>query len=152
MGHVAVHTRPTESTRDYSSLLAVPAALALLRWLRPAAVRVYCADLAAYAAAELPRRWGTDPALAPPAATAGLFMATAELPAALLAPGERAAALKAAKKSVHAALLREFSVEVPLFVHADRLLMRVSCYVYNSKGDIDRLATAVEALASRSNL
>ena len=33
-----------------------------------------------------------------------------------------------------------------------RLLLRVSCYVYNSKADVDRLAAAVEALASASSL
>ena len=69
--------------------------------------RSYCAGLAEYAAVELPRRWGTA-RLAPPEATAGLFMATAELPTVLVRVGaDRAAGLKAAKKSLHAALLRQ---------------------------------------------
>ena len=66
-----------ESTRDYAAFLALPSALALLRWMRPQELRQYCNELCVWGTAHLGRVWGTMPPIAPALSTA---MITAELP------------------------------------------------------------------------
>jgi hypothetical protein len=54
-----------ESTRDYGPFLVLPAALKLLRWLQPQALRDYCMQLCSWGTAHLCEVWGTPQAIAP---------------------------------------------------------------------------------------
>ena len=47
------------------------------------------------------------------------------------------------------ALWEEHRIEVPVFEWQDRLCLRVSCHLYNTPADIDRLSAALEQLCPR---
>lgn len=47
------------------------------------------------------------------------------------------------------ALWEEHRIEVPVFEWQDRLCLRVSCHLYNTPADIDRLCAALEQLCPR---
>lgn len=47
------------------------------------------------------------------------------------------------------ALWEEHQIETPIFEWQDRLCLRVSCHLYNSPADIDRLCAALEQLCPR---
>jgi len=46
-------------------------------------------------------------------------------------------------------LYNEFAVEAPLMRWNDRTMLRVSCQVYNTPAEYERLAEAIERLARR---
>lgn len=51
---------------------------------------------------------------------------------------------------LQAALWEQFQIEVPVFEWQERLCLRVSCHLYNSPADIDRLVGALGQLGSTS--
>ena len=128
---------PTEfewtGTRDYSAVLAVPAALAFWRELGPAAARDHMASLAAEAAATLSAAWDSE-AAAPPAMCAAM--------AAVRAPVAGAADYAAAR-ALRDRLLAEHRIEVAVNPIDDSLWVRVSAHVYNSPDQYLRLAEAL---------
>ncbi|HEX9648089.1 MAG TPA: aminotransferase, partial [Alphaproteobacteria bacterium] len=128
---------PTEfewtGTRDYSAVLAVPAALAFWRELGPAAARDHMASLAAEAAATLSAAWDSE-AAAPPAMCAAM--------AAVRAPVAGAADYAAAR-ALRDRVLAEHRIEVAVNPIDDSLWVRVSAHVYNSPDQYLRLAEAL---------
>jgi isopenicillin-N epimerase len=149
-----------ESTRDYAPFLALPGALALLRWMGPGRLRAHGEGLAAWGSAHLAEVWETGPQ--PVAAALSTSMITAELPlglplltAAMRArdsdgdmDGEAAAVLSWAKTQAHRELLATHRIECPVFVHESRLYVRASCALYNDRDDIEALGKAVLAIAA----
>ena len=147
-----------ESTRDYAPFLALPGALALLRWMGPARLRAHGGGLAGWGSAHLAKVWETGPR--PVAAELSTSMITAELPLTLPliratmrarrsdgGDGEAAAALSWAKTQAHRELLTSHRIECPVFVHEGRLYVRASCALYNDRDDIEALGEAVLAIA-----
>ena len=56
------------------------------------------------------------------------------------------AVLSWAKGRLHAELLSAHRIEVPVFVHDGALFLRASCFVYNSRADLEALKSAVLAV------
>eukprot|EP00935_MAST-01C_sp_MAST-1C-sp1_P000082 g82.t1 len=149
-----------ESTREYSSFLVLPAALALLRRIGMRRLFEYSRRLAVSSARRLSTAWGTELAVADDMTA---FMSTVELPSGVIAAaaeatGAGAAAataaaaaadvLKAAKTWVHRTLLDDHGIEVPIFVYDGALFTRVSAHIYNHAQEVDVLASAVLSIAS----
>jgi isopenicillin-N epimerase len=133
-------------TRDPSAFLAAPAGLAFLERLGFAAARAYNHDLlwrGVRLLGERLARWAPDEEWLPiaPESMSGAMTAV-RLPAVL---GRDAAASRA----VRDALLFEHSIEVQVIAWHERLWMRVSVQVYNELDDFDRLADALDAIATR---
>ena len=122
-------------TRDPSTWLAAPVAIALLREVGIEAIFAHNHALAWHAARRLAARFDTG--LPAPEGMIGT-MATVELPAAAGRTREDALRLRDA-------LLFEDKIEVAVHAWRDRLWTRVSAQVYVEEADFDRLADAVLA-------
>lgn len=122
-------------TRDPSSHLAAPAAIAYMRSFGLDAVQQYNHQLAWSAAQRLSAAWDT-PFHAPESMIG--TMATVMLPEALGTTRADAAALRDR-------LLDNDRIEAPVHAYRDRLWVRVSAQIYNDLSDIERLAAAVLA-------
>ncbi len=120
-------------TRDPATWLAVTAGIAFMQRLGVDAVRAWQGKLAAHAAQNLARAWGTQ-VTAPPSMFAA--MTAVQVPAGPAAT-ETVAAL------IHDRLLDEHGIEVPVYPIAGALWVRVSAQVYLDESDILRLQAAV---------
>lgn len=120
-------------TRDPSPWLAAPEGLRFLEELDFARVREYTHDLAWRGATALCDRWGTTLEIQPEHVGA---MITLPLPDRLGSTATDAATLRDA-------LLFEDRIEVQVHAGHGRLWTRVSAQVYNTMGDVERLADAV---------
>jgi isopenicillin-N epimerase len=125
-------------TRDPSAWLAAPEGISFVHELGIDAVWRYNHALAWRAARLLTERWGTQ---LPCAEHDVAFMATVPLPDALGRTAGDAAA-------VRDALLFEDRIEVQVHAAHGQLWARVSAQVYLELSDVERLASAVERLAS----
>ena len=126
-------------TKDPSSWLAAPNALAFMDGLGVERMRAHNQALAREAADMLRSEWGTA-AAAPPEMLANLV--TLEPPIRLPPTLEAALAL-------HDALLAEHGVEIPCMPFADRVWVRISAQVYNTLEDYEALLGAFRALSDR---
>lgn len=120
-------------TRDPSAYLAVPAAIAYQAERRWDGVRARCHRLVREARARLTALPGVT-ALHPDDDAW-----TAQMVAVALPPSVDPAAFKTR-------LYDDFGVEVPIVIWNARTLLRVSVQGYNTRGDIDALVAAVEAV------
>ncbi len=120
-------------TRDYSSWLAVTAALAFVQRLGAARYRCWLAEQVGAATQLLTARWG----VAPPA-PAALFAGMATLPLPWRGKADSAAAALLQER-----LWREQRIEVPVRAHDGGLWVRLSAQVYNDLSDYEALAAAV---------
>jgi isopenicillin-N epimerase len=122
-------------TRDATSWLAVPAAIALHERLGGASLRARNRALAAQAAADLAGRLGT---ILGAAETAFEAMVTVKLK---LPTGKLADRAMAA--TVHDRLLAEHRIEAPVMLLGDALWLRLSAQAYNEPADYHTLADAI---------
>lgn len=120
-------------TRDASTHLAAPAALALLAEWGLDDIRHYNHTLAWTGAHRLAERWGT--VFDTPEALVGP-MATVPLP-------ERAGTTRDAALALRDTLLFDHGIEVHMPFSRGRVQARISAQIYNDMADIDRLAGAV---------
>jgi len=120
-------------TRDPSTHLAAPAAIALMREWGLEAIQAYNHGLAWAGARHLAERWQT--AFDVPEAMVGT-MATVPLP-------EAAGSTPAEAMALRDALLFEDQIEVQMHAYRGRVWARISGQIYNDLEDIDRLGTAV---------
>jgi isopenicillin-N epimerase len=124
-------------TRDPSAHLTAPAALEMRAEWGEQRIREYNHDLAMSAGALLARHWGV--AFETPEEMIGT-MVTVPLP-------DHFGYTSADAQRLRDALLRDHAIEVPTFAAPaglpPGLSMRISCQVYNSLDDIERLAAAV---------
>jgi isopenicillin-N epimerase len=120
-------------TRDASTHLAAPAALALFAEWGLDEIRHHNHTLAWTGAHRLAERWGT--VFATPEALIGP-MASVPLP-------ERAGTTPAAALALRDALLFDHGIEVHMPFYRGRVQARISAQIYNEMADIDRLAEAV---------
>lgn len=120
-------------TRDPSTHLSAPAAIALFHEWGLDDIRHYMHTLAWTGAHRLAERWGTS--FDTPEGLIGT-MATVPLPPEMGRTRDEALALRAA-------LLYEDQIEVQLHAYREQLHVRVSAQIYNDMTDIDRLAEAV---------
>ena len=122
-------------TRDHSSWLAVPEALAFHRELGPPRVRRHNAELALVGARVIAEALGED--LAAPASMLGSMVAVP-----IPWGGDLT---EAAGVAFRTALWREERIEVAVYPFGGRMRMRVSAHVYNEPGEYVRLAAAARA-------
>ena len=123
-------------TRDPSSHLSAPLAIAMMRELGVEAIMQHNHLLALNGARHLARRWGTS--FETPEELIGT-MATVALPEAAGRTADDAA-------GVRDRLLFEDRIEVQVHAYQDRLHARISAQVYNTLDDVERLAEAVTTL------
>jgi isopenicillin-N epimerase len=116
-------------TRDPSPYLAVPAAIEFLRQAGLEAFRKATHTLAAYARNRLVDRFGLQP-ITPDSTTWYASMAHAPIPACEAVPLQQR-------------LWQEHRIEVPIIAWQGRTWVRVSCHLYNTRRDIDRLTDAM---------
>ena len=125
-------------TRDPSAWLAVPSALryvARLGWER---VRGHNWHMATWASHMLSGRWGVERLIVQESMHGS--MATIPL------PGKLASLTEEQARSLQSHLYRKYRIEAPVVLWQDRWHVRISCQVYNTPDDYERLARAVEYL------
>jgi len=116
-------------TRDFTPFLSVPAAIDFLERAGLAAFRRRTHALARYARERIGEMTGLEPLVSD---SPDWYGSMASLP---LPPGDTAA--------LHEALWTRHGIEVSLGPWEDRNLIRVSCHLYNTPEDIDRLVEAL---------
>jgi len=129
-------------TRDPTSYLVAPVALAMMRELGLDAVRAYNHGLAWSGARLLAARWEVP--FETPESMIGT-MATVPLPAALGSTREDAGDLRDR-------LLFEDAIEVQVHAWRGRLRARISAQIYNDTADVERLAEAVARRAAEAQV
>ncbi len=123
-------------TRDPSGWLSVPAAIEFLEQIGLEAFRARTHHLAQYARRELQALFNLPPLMPDDIAWYGC-MAHVQLP-----PGDA--------KSLQRALWDEHRIETPIIAWDNSRWIRVSCHLYNTKSEIDRLVAAVAELLNSS--
>ena len=131
-----------QGTRDVTAWLCVPRAIAFLTELGEQRVREHNHALAAWAHRMLCERWGGEP-LSPLDGSMLGSMATVVL------PGRLQDMADAEGEMFQRRLYSEHRIEVPVHRFAGRWVLRVSCQVYNSARQYERLAEVVESLSRR---
>lgn len=119
-------------TRDNSPYLAIPAAIDFFAPLGQAVFAERTHQLAQYARQKLVELTGLGPIIPDDPAW---YVAMAHVP---LPPGDR--------RSLQDALWREHGIEVPIVDWNGRRFIRVSCHLYNTWEQIDRLVAALQIL------
>ncbi|KAL4419422.1 hypothetical protein ABPG77_006349 [Micractinium sp. CCAP 211/92] len=127
-------------TSDWSAVMAVPTALAVLQALEPAASE-YRTALLRQAVGLLLAAWGTSGALGVQSPHA--CMSAVEMPAfGSQPPTPRFAS------AVQHALRDDHRIEVPVACAGGKLWCRISCQIYNTLADYQKLADSVLQLAA----
>jgi isopenicillin-N epimerase len=119
-------------TRDYTPYLTVPAAIDFLESVGMQLFRDRCHFLARYARKRLVELTGLDP-IVPDSPKWYGNMAHVPLP-------------KCHPVSVQQSLWQNHGIEAPIVDWGGRQFVRVSCHLYNTKQEIDRLANAIGQL------
>lgn len=130
-----------QGTRDYSGWLSAPAAIAYFERYGWERVREHNHEMARWVQAMLCERWGkygVEPTTPLDGSMIG-SMTTLRLP-------ERMRELFETPQQLHDRLYDAFAIEVPIFDWDGAWWIRASCQIYNSAGDYERLADAVEEL------
>jgi len=122
-------------TRDPSAYLAVPAAIDFLEHVGLDRFRRQTHALARYARQQLVELTGLAP-IVPDSPDWYGCMAHAPLP-----PGDA--------RGLQQLLSSEYGIEVPIIAWGDRRWIRVSCHLYNTDQEIDRLVEALRRLVGR---
>ena len=130
-----------QGTRDVSAWLAIPKAIEFMASLGWERVQAHNHALATWAQQMLSARWGTQP-LSPADGSLLGSMAT------VVPPGRMAALSPRDWEVAQQHLYDEYRIESPLVPFAGRTFVRVACQVYNTPADVERLACAIEAMAS----
>lgn len=117
-------------TRDYSAYLSIPAAIRLFKALDHSRIDARNHGLAKYARERLLQLAGTEP-LTPDSRKWYGWMVGVWLP-----PGDHS--------KLQSQLWERFRIEVPIVYFANRWLVRVSCHLYNTEDDIERLVAALK--------
>jgi isopenicillin-N epimerase len=127
-------------TRDYSPYIAIPAAIDFFSRFDFERLDARNHELACYARRALCELGDSEPVTPESRQWMG-WMAAVWLP-----PGEYA--------DLQQCLWERYRIEVPVYQFAGRYLIRVSCHLYNSTQDVDRLVRAVanELSARRSRV
>lgn len=129
-----------QGTRDLSAWLAVPHALAFTRALGAESVRAHNHALAVWAHRMLCERMNIPEPLSP--LDGSLLGSMATVPLSEKLSGLTDAQLEALQQRLY----DEHRVEVPLMRFGGRVLLRVSCQVYNHAGQYERLPGIVERM------
>lgn len=123
-------------TRDPTSVLAIPAAIDFLERIGVGAFRQRTHHLAHQAREKISAWTGLAP-LSPDETAWYASMTSLPLP-----PGEG--------PPLQDALWRRHQIEVPIFEWQGQRLVRVSCQMYTSPGDLERLLSALQSLLATS--
>ncbi|MGD9647956.1 MAG: aminotransferase class V-fold PLP-dependent enzyme [Pirellulales bacterium] len=131
-------------TRDPSAWLAVATAIELIEQVGLERFRQQTHDLARYARGQLIEALGAEP-LVPDSAdwyASMVAVALPELAGSVASPDE----LPRRARAWQDILWKRWGIEVPLNVWGGRIILRVSCHLYNRADQIDRLVAALAAL------
>jgi len=126
-------------TRDPSAWLCVTAALGFHHWLGADRAQAYCNQLIIAATRRLAESWKVDP-LVPEQMLAAMSVVCVPL---------RAPPTSILARQLGDILWYEHRIDVPLFLHGDRLWIRLSGQVYNELDDYLVLARAVPAVLAQ---
>jgi isopenicillin-N epimerase len=127
-------------TRDPSCWLSAPAGIAFMEdRLGVDAMRAHNHALAWSGARSLAARWGTH--FGTPESMIGC-MAAVPLPEQLGPPDPKNA------QAIRDALFFDHRIELPVLAHSGALWARLSIQVYNDASDLERLADAIDAIAT----
>jgi isopenicillin-N epimerase len=129
-----------QGTRDLSSWLSAPAAIAFMGEFGWDNVMRHNHQLASWAQQLLVDRFGVEPVSPIDGSLLG-SMATVRLPEPLASIADAA--------PLQQQLHDEFSIETPLVGWNGKVLLRVSCQIYNEAGEYERLAGVVGRLAGQ---
>ena len=133
-----------QGTRDYSAWLAIPRAIRFTADLGGDAVRRHNHALAVWAHGMLLDRLNVPRPLTPPDGSMLGSMAAVQLPERLAALGD--AELEALQQSLYT----QHRLEVPLMrLNPQTLLLRVSCQVYNTPKQYERVADVIRDVGGR---
>ncbi|WLD11037.1 aminotransferase class V-fold PLP-dependent enzyme [Planctellipticum variicoloris] len=127
-------------TRDPAAVLAVPAAIRFLQAAGLDRFRAYGHDLARYARGRL-EAWSGCRGLVPD--EPGWYGTMVTVP---LRRSEPQRSKPNAFDPLQRALWEQHRIEVPVMDWRNRRHLRVSCHLYNTRAEIDRLVTALESL------
>lgn len=130
-----------QGTRDISAWLTTPTALGFMAELGWDSVMDFNHRMAVWAHRLLCRKWEVEP-ISPLDGSLLGSTASVPLPALEKLSVEQIDALQER-------LYREFGIEVPLMRWNGRVLLRVSCQVYNEPGDYERVVEAIAGVISR---
>ena len=128
-----------QGTRDLSSWLTAPAAIAFMMDLGWDRVMQHNHQLATWAHAMLVNAWGVEPISQIDGTLLG-SMATVQL------PGKLANLDGVDANDFQQKLYSELSLELPMVRFANRTFIRVSCHVYNVAADYERLAECISRI------
>jgi len=131
-----------QGTRDVTAWLTVPRAVAFLADLGEQRVRDHNHELAVWAHRRLFDRWGVAPLSPADGSMLGSM-------AAVTLPGPFQAMSEPEGEALQRRLYHAHRFEVPLHRFAGRWLLRVSCQVYNTPAQYERLAEVVGSLSPR---
>ena len=130
-----------QGTRDITAWLCGKEAIELMAGFDWSKVRRHNHELATWAQATLSRRWGVEPTTPLDGSMLGAMAAVA------LPEGSRR---HGSVEALGAELYRRYRIEVPVIEFGGRWWVRVSCQIYNTAEQYERLADAVLELARNS--
>lgn len=126
-----------QGTRDLSGWFTIPDSLRFMSHLGWQNVRRHNHEMAVWAQEMLAERWGAEP-LGPADGSVNGSMATLPL------PGKLAGMTQGESRVLQQALYDEDKVEAPLIPWQGRWHLRVSCQIYNTPADYERVADAID--------
>ena len=129
-----------QGTRDFSAWWTAPAAIAFIQELGWDNVMQHNHQMATWAQQMLVERWGVGPICPLDGSLLG-SMATVVLPGRLAQLDGKDAI------DFQQQLYSEFALELPVVRFANQTMIRVSCHVYNTVADYERLAGKISQIA-----
>lgn len=127
-------------TRDVSGFLAIPEAIACLEEHGVGAFREQCRRMAVQAGERIVQLTGMAPLLPVSADWMGTMMT-------LPLPGEAEEGQQHGRRDpLQVALWERFRIEIPVYTWKGRRFLRVSCHLYNTEEDVDKLESALTTL------
>jgi isopenicillin-N epimerase len=127
-------------TRDVAGFLAIPEAIACLKEHGIDAFRQQCHELVVRAGERIAQLTGMAPLLPVSTDWIGTMMT-------LPIPGEVEEGQQHGRRDpLQVALWERFKIEIPVYTWKGRRFLRVSCHLYNTEKDIDKLESALKTL------
>jgi isopenicillin-N epimerase len=130
-------------TRDPAGYLAIADAIEFLESVGLERFRESSHALAQYARHEIEAMFGHEPTLAPDSTEWYASMIALPLPV-----GDDEPPREGHRDPLQDTLWKQFRIEIPIVHWQGRRFIRVSCHLYNSREDVDRLIAALRTLFS----
>jgi selenocysteine lyase/cysteine desulfurase len=130
-----------DGCRDYAAALSVPAVVQYWQQHDVATLRASCRDMLRYGVQLLAQAWQSDALIDIDSSVGSSLMTLVRLPLWLRFDD------KGPQTSVHAKMVQDYlfrqNVEVPIKCINGKLYVRVSCHVYNTTDDFEKLSQCI---------